>query len=226
MKISIMGLGYVGTPKQSNGSLDLKSLCRVCEDIGSVLADKTGYHTVVVRSTVLPGTVDSIVIPVLESVSGKHHGTDFGVCMNPEFLREGSAVHDFENPPKTVIGAAYSASAEVLDDPYRTLGQPATRVDLQTAEMVSPRCLSVNLAGVRGANRDYVINKIPHISRLMARSMDAVLAHGDTLLIGNRTEEFRSVPDGLRAGQTVIDLVRIIDTPREPGDGSYEGICW
>jgi len=90
----------VGTPSQANGNLDLRYIRRICEQIGQALKDKATRHTVVVRSTVLPGTMHGIVIPVLEEFSGKKAGVDFGVCHNPEFLREGSAVKDFNCLPK------------------------------------------------------------------------------------------------------------------------------
>lgn len=94
----------VGTPSQANGNLDLRYIKRVCEQIGQALKNKAARHVVVMRSTILPGTMHKIVIPILEESSGKQAGHDFGVCHNPEFLREGSAVKDFNSPPKTVIG--------------------------------------------------------------------------------------------------------------------------
>ena len=98
----------VGTPSQTNGNLDLRYIRRVCELIGQALRNKQTRHTVVIRSTILPGTMHQIVIPMLEEYSGKKAGADFGVCNNPEFLREGSAVKDFNAPPKTVIGETRS----------------------------------------------------------------------------------------------------------------------
>ena len=86
----------VGTPSQANGNLDLRYIRRICEQIGEALKNKTARHTVVIRSTILPGTMHKIVIPILEESSGKKAGVDFGVCNNPEFLREGSAVKDFQ----------------------------------------------------------------------------------------------------------------------------------
>ena len=108
---SQISLICVGTPTQLNGNLDLRYVRRVCEEIGSALMDKREFHVVVLRSTILPGSIRNVVIPTLEKYSEKKAGVDFGVCNNPEFLREGSAVHDFFNPPKTVIGAMDELSA-------------------------------------------------------------------------------------------------------------------
>ncbi len=126
----------VGTPSQANGNLDFTFIRRVCEQIGQALKTKAARHTVVIRSTILPGTMRNIVIPVLEEFSGKKAGVDFGVCNNPEFLREGSAVKDFKAPPKTVIGEIDKASGDVLASLYEKMDAPLIRTDMETAEMV------------------------------------------------------------------------------------------
>lgn len=126
----------VGTPSSGNGSLDLRFVRRVCEQIGQALKDRVDYFTVVIRSTVLPGTVQETVIPILEQHSGKRAGADFGVCMNPEFLREGSSIHDFHNPPKTVIGELDARSGQALVALYKPLPGPVVRVPIRVAEMV------------------------------------------------------------------------------------------
>ena len=95
----------VGTPSKANGDLDLSHVSAVSKQIGATLREKKTRHMVVIRSTVLPGTMRGVVIPALEAASGKKAGVDFGVGNNPEFLREGTAVADFHHPPKTVIGA-------------------------------------------------------------------------------------------------------------------------
>src|SRR5262249_49521007 len=114
----------VGTPSQKNGALDLKYVRRVCEQIGAALRGHPGAPVIVVRSTMLPGSMRGTVIPVLESASGKRAGTDFGVCINPEFLRESTAVHDFHNPPKTVIGEMNRASGDLLAELYHRMPGP------------------------------------------------------------------------------------------------------
>src|ERR1700733_9194252 len=95
----------VGTPSLRNGKLDLGHIEPVCRKIGEALKKKNGFHLVVLRSTVLPGTAETIVVPALEKASGKKLGHNFGVCVNPEFMREGTAVADFLQPSLTVIGA-------------------------------------------------------------------------------------------------------------------------
>jgi GDP-mannose 6-dehydrogenase len=354
----------VGTPSQSNGNLDLSYIRRVCEQIGQALKTKSARHTVVIRSTIVPGTMHKIVIPVLEEFSGKKAGADFGVCHNPEFLREGSAVKDFNSPPKTVIGELDKASGDILVELYKKLDAPLIRTDLETAEMVkyvdnswhalkigfaneignlckafsidahavmkifiqdkklniSPayllpgfafggsclpkdlRALSyqakmhdlelpimtsilpsnemqvtrglqlimdkghkkvgilgfsfkagtddlrespvievierllgkgydlriydknVNIASLVGANRDFILNRIPHISNLMVNDIDAVLSHAQTVVIGNNDPDFKTVPERLREGQLLVDFVRI--TSRRSERGKYDGICW
>jgi len=354
----------VGTPSQSNGNLDLRYIRRICEQIGEALKHKTTRHTVVIRSTILPGTMHDIVIPILEEFSCKKAGVDFGVCHNPEFLREGSAVKDFNNPPQTVIGELDSASGDALAALYQKLDAPLIRTSLATAEMVkyvnnswhalkigfaneignlckafsidshevmkifchdkklniSPAyllpgfafggsCLpkdlralaykakthdlnlpimtailpsneiqiarglqlimekgnkrigilgfsfkagtddlrespvieiierligkgfdlriydkNVSIASLVGANRDFILNRIPHISKLMVDDIDSVLDHAQTVVIGNKDSDFQGVPDRLREGQRLVDFVRITD--RRGENGKYDGICW
>jgi GDP-mannose 6-dehydrogenase len=355
----------VGTPSQSNGNLDLRYIKRVCEQIGQALKEKTEWHTVVIRSTILPGTMCQIVIPALEQSSGKTAGIDFGVCHNPEFLREGSAVKDFHCPPKTVIGELDKASGDILAQLYAGIPGPLIRTDLKTAEMVkysdnswhalkigfaneignlcksfdidahevmkifcqdqklniSPAyllpgfafggsCLpkdlralayrakmhdldlpilnsilqsnemqvarglklimdkghrrigvlgfsfkagtddlrespvievterllgkgydlriydkNVNIASLVGANRDFILNRIPHISKLMVGGINDVLDHAQTVVIGNQDPEFGTVPERLRDDQVLVDFVRV-SGGRRSEVGKYEGICW
>jgi GDP-mannose 6-dehydrogenase len=126
----------VGTPSNGNGSLCLDVVRRVSEQIGASLAKKQGYFVVAVRSTVLPGTVESEVIPRLEQHSGKRAGVDFGVCMVPEFLREGTSVEDFFHPPKSVVGEFDERSGNPVAEIFRAIDAPIVRTPLRIAEMV------------------------------------------------------------------------------------------
>ena len=126
----------VGTPSDRFGDLDLRYVINVCEAVGGALRKKSVRHVVVVRSTMLPGSVRKVVIPTLEKASGKKAGADFGVVFNPEFLRESSAVYDFYNPPKTVIGALFAPDAEVVASLYSEISAPLIRASIEVAEMV------------------------------------------------------------------------------------------
>ena len=353
----------VGTPSQLNGNLDLKYIRRVCEGIGLALKKKAARHVVVIRSTILPGTMRNVIIPTLEEFSSKQAGQGFGVCNNPEFMREGTAVSDFFNPPKTVIGETDAISGDALLSLYEGLEAPVIRTDLETAEMVKyvdntwhalkigfanevgnicknldidshkvldifcqdtklniscsylkpgfafggsclPKDLraltykarrldlnlpilnailpsneqqtekgfkmvmakgnrkigvlgfsfkagtddlrespmveiierllgkgydiriydkNVKLASLVGANRDYILNHIPHISKLMTENIDDLLAHAETIIIGNNDPEFNTIFQKMKPNQTIIDFVRITD---EIDRSMYEGICW
>jgi GDP-mannose 6-dehydrogenase len=354
----------VGTPSQINGNLDLTHVRHVCEQIGAALRNKTERHTVLVRSTILPGTMRRIVIPVLEEWSGKKAGVDFGICNNPEFLREGSAVKDFKLPSKTVIGEMDKASGDPVAALYSHLDSPLIRTDIETAEMIkyidncwhalkigfaneignlcksfsidahkameiffqdkklniSPAylvpgfafggsCLpkdlralayaaklhdvelpilnsvlpsnelqivrglklimekghrrigilgfsfkpgtddlrespmieiierltgkgydlriydkNVQVARLVGANRDFILNRVPHISRLMVESIDAILDHSETIVVGNKEKEFEGIRQKLKNGQRLVDFVRVSNSPGS--NGEYDGICW
>ena len=354
----------VGTPSQLNGNLDLTHVRNACEQIGQALKGKLARHTVVIRSTILPGTMRRLVIPVLEETSGKKAGTDLGVCNNPEFLREGTAVMDFNSPSKTVIGELDLDSGDILAGLYAKLDAPLIRTDIETGEMIKyidnswhalkigfaneignlcksfsvdahrameifcldkklnissaylmpgfafggsclPKDLralaysaklhdlelpilnailpsnelqvarglqlimekghkrigilgfsfkagtddlrespmieiierlagkgydvriydkNVQVARLVGANRDFILNRIPHISRLMVDNIDAVLEHAETIVIGNKSPEFESVPQRLRTGQCLVDFVRISNY--KGNNGEYSGICW
>jgi GDP-mannose 6-dehydrogenase len=133
---SEVSLVCVGTPSKGNGSLDLRYIERVCREIGLTLEEKDSYHLVVFRSTMLPGTTEEIVIPLLEKASGKAEGKDFGVVFNPEFMRESTSVHDYYNPPKTVIGSRRERDAEAVAGLYRGLVAPLVLTSLRVAEMV------------------------------------------------------------------------------------------
>jgi len=126
----------VGTPSRANGDLELTYVKRVAEQIGAALASKDEYHTVILRSTVLPGTTEDVVQPILEEFSGKQVGKDFGLCFNPEFLREGSSVKDFHAPPFTLVGTQHEQDADVVRELYGWLDAEFLVEDIRTAEMV------------------------------------------------------------------------------------------
>src|SRR3954469_8179754 len=349
IRTSEISLVCVGTPSEHNGSLKLDFVRKVCEEIGTALRDLDRYHVIVIRSTILPGTMRSVVIPTLEQYSRKRANVDFGVFFSPEFLREGTAVNDYYHPPKTVVGESDERAGDKLLKLYEGLTAPVFRPSLATAEMgkyvdntwhalkvgfaneigsiskalsidsfevmdifcrdtklnLSPyylrpgyafggSCLpkdvraltyrarsldvetpilgsilpsnqahvqrgidlvmnegkrkvgilgfsfkagtddlrespivelierligkgfdlrlydrNVHLAKLTGANRDYILNHIPHIAGLMRESMQEVMDHADVIVIGNGAPEFTQVPGLLREGQKVIDLVRI-----------------
>jgi GDP-mannose 6-dehydrogenase len=131
-----LSLICVGTPSRRNGSLDLTYLERVAEQIGEALREKDSYHVVVVRSTVLPGTTHDVVIPALERMSGKKYGAGFGVAVNPEFLREGTAINDFRHPPLTLVGHNYKSDAEPTQALYASVQAPVVTTTIRTAEMI------------------------------------------------------------------------------------------
>jgi GDP-mannose 6-dehydrogenase len=126
----------VGTPSNGNGSLCLDYILRATSQIGDFLRNIRSYHTVSVRSTVLPGTIQCQIIPLLERQSGKVAGRDFGVCMNPEFLREGTSIRDYYTPPFTVIGELDARSGDAVQATYANITAPTIRTNLGVAEMV------------------------------------------------------------------------------------------
>ncbi|NJP05225.1 MAG: nucleotide sugar dehydrogenase [Chloroflexaceae bacterium] len=355
----------VGTPSNENGSLKITYLQNVCREIGKALAVKNDYHVVVVRSTVLPSTVQEQLVPVLEEVSHKLAGTDFGVSMNPEFLREGSAIADYYSPSHIIIGAIDQRSGDLVQQLYNGIEAPLVRTDIPTAEMVkyadnafhalkvvfaneigtickahnidgqevmrifcqdrrlnlSPyylrpgfafggSCLpkdlrallyrakerdidapmlssilpsnqrhvhygiamieragrkKVGILGLSfkagtddvrespmvtlietlvgrgydvriydenvrpdnliGANRSFLEREIPHIASLMLSSVEAVVEHGEVLVIANGSTIFSQVPRMMHGDQILIDLVGIAKQSTEQ-NGIYQGICW
>jgi GDP-mannose 6-dehydrogenase len=126
----------VGTPGKPNGSLDLTYVRRIVEQIGEDLVNADGYKVVVIRSTLLPGSMQSVVVPILEQTSGRQCGRDFGVCLNPEFLREGTAIHDYDHPPKTVIAASDERALALMRELYANLDAPLIVTTVPTAEML------------------------------------------------------------------------------------------
>ncbi len=142
----------VGTPSQRNGKLDLSHIAGVCEDIGRAIRSKKTHHTVVVRSTVLPGTTEDFVAPAIAKASGKTVGKDFSICFNPEFLREGSAVEDFFQPEITVLGAPDEAARDILASLYTWAPGKIFRTATRDAEMVKYVCNAFHALKVAFAN--------------------------------------------------------------------------
>ncbi|HET6852844.1 MAG TPA: UDP-glucose/GDP-mannose dehydrogenase family protein [Pyrinomonadaceae bacterium] len=363
IEASDISLVCVGTPSKPNGSLNLDHVRKVCEEIGAGIGAKNERHTVVIRSTMLPGSIESVAQPALEQASGKKAGKDFGLCVNPEFLREGTSLKDFYAPPFTLIGADDEETAKVVRSLYANIDAPVFTTSVKTAEMVKYVCncfhalkvsfaneignickaleldshevmnvfcadaklnlssyylkpgfafggsclpkdlravsykakeldvetpvlsaisitnrlqvekaldmvlrtgnkrvgvlgfsfkagtddlrespmvtlietllgkglelviydRDVSLARLFGSNKEYIEHEIPHIAKLMRSSIDEVLDAANTIVIGNKSEEFRQIESRLRPDQTVIDLVRLFD--KRSGDG-YQGICW
>jgi GDP-mannose 6-dehydrogenase len=149
---SEVSLICVGTPSHPNGSLDLTYVKRVCQEIGAALERKTARHTVVIRSTMLPGTIESVVIPTLEVYSGKKVGEQLGVCINPEFLREGTSLKDFYAPPFTLIGAEDEETAMIVRRLYAGIDAPLYIIGIKAAEMVKYSCNCFHALKVSFAN--------------------------------------------------------------------------
>ena len=126
----------VGTPSGDDGSIDLSIIRAASASLGRAIANKGTYHVVVVKSTVVPQTTENVVLPIIEEYSNKRAGVDFGIAMNPEFLREGKAVYDFMHPDKIVVGAIDERSGDAVSQLYQSLDCEITRTDPKTAEMI------------------------------------------------------------------------------------------
>jgi GDP-mannose 6-dehydrogenase len=156
---SDVSLVCVGTPGRSNGCLDLSYVKGACKQIGTALERKQRFHVVAIRSTMLPGTIEDTVVPTLEVYSGKTAGCDFGVAINPEFLREGTAVADFYHPPFTLIGSDDEESAGLLERLYAHLDAPLFTIGVKEAEMVKYVCNCFHALKVSFANEIGVLCK-------------------------------------------------------------------
>jgi GDP-mannose 6-dehydrogenase len=149
---SDISLVCVGTPSNPNGSLDLTYIKRVCKEIGAALEGKQERHTVVIRSTMLPGTIEGVVVPTLEVYSGKKAGRDFGISINPEFLREGTSLKDFYSPPFTLIGADDEETAMLVRRLYNNVDAQCLVIGVKAAEMVKYTCNCFHAVKVSFAN--------------------------------------------------------------------------
>ncbi len=142
----------VGTPSRPNGSQSLEALKRCCEQIGAALKLKSSHHTVVIRSTVEPGTVEEIVLPILEQHSGKTSPDGFSICFQPEFLREGSSIKDYDNPPMTVFGAQGAGAGTQLRELFAHLPCEIIETDIRTAEALKYACNTFHALKITFAN--------------------------------------------------------------------------
>ena len=142
----------VGTPSRQNGSQDLSALERLCVELGAALRAKAAYHVFVVRSTVLPGTVEEMVGPLIERHSGHTRGRDFDVCFQPEFLREGSSIRDYDNPPFTVLGTDSSRAAAMIREIFTHLPCEFKVCSIRTAEMLKYVCNAFHALKITFAN--------------------------------------------------------------------------
>jgi GDP-mannose 6-dehydrogenase len=147
-----VSLVCVGTPANGNGSLDLRAVRAVAEQIGGTLRDKNTYHCIVFRSTMLPGTVRRTLIPILAESSQKTAHSDFDVCFNPEFLREGSAIHDFYHPPFTAVGCVSQRAGEVVTRLYEGVEGSVEKTSFEVAEMLKYACNSFHALKITFAN--------------------------------------------------------------------------
>lgn len=181
----------VATPSQTDGSINLRHMKDSAIEIGETLNKKDSYHLVVVKSTVVPGTTENVIEPLLEKNSNKQCGSDFGLCMNPEFLREGSALHDTLHPDRIIIGEHDKKSGGVLDALYKEFyGEetpPTIRTNLPTAELIK----YANNAFL--ATKISFINTIANICEKIPRADVTTVAKGIGL-------DRRIAPQFLRAG--------------------------
>jgi len=221
---SELSLVCVGTPSQTNGDLDLTYIRRVNEQIGAVLANKNDRHAVVIRSTILPGTMRHVVIPALEQCSGKQAGAAFDVCNNPEFLREGAAIDDFKHPDRVVVGTDDERARTVMYDIYRPLflnETPIVFTSRRTSELIkyaanaflAMKITFINemaeLCEAVGANVQEVARGVGLDNRIGGKFLHAGPGYGgscfpkDTLAL-TRTAQEAGAP--LRLIETVVDV--------------------
>jgi GDP-mannose 6-dehydrogenase len=142
----------VGTPSQANGSQDLSAISRLSEQLGEALREREDHHVIVIRSTVEPGTVRNRILPLLEKHSGRRAGEHFSICFQPEFLREGSSIRDYDNPPFTIVGADDSQAVEALRELFGHLPGEFVATSIETAETVKYACNAFHALKVTFAN--------------------------------------------------------------------------
>jgi GDP-mannose 6-dehydrogenase len=151
VKETSVSLICVSTPARKNGSFDYSHLLSAVREVGAGIKQKNSHHLVAIRSTLLPGTTENMVIPEMEMSSGKKAGADFSVHANPEFLREGSALHDFDHPPFVVIGSAENSDGSPLEKVYEGTG-PVFHTSIRTAETLKYICNTFHALKITFAN--------------------------------------------------------------------------
>jgi len=142
----------VGTPSSSNGSQDLGAITRLAEQIGAALAGKHEFHTVVIRSTVQPGTLEDVIEPILERASGKRSGVDFGLAFQPEFLREGTSIRDYDHPPYTIVGGNCEAAVNMVREIFQHLDARFLVTSIRVAEALKMSCNAFHALKITFAN--------------------------------------------------------------------------
>jgi GDP-mannose 6-dehydrogenase len=142
----------VGTPSAPNGSQDLTAILRLAEQLGEALRDKRDFHTIVIRSTVQPGTVEDRIQPILERASGKKSGVDFGLCFQPEFLREGSSIRDYDHPPYTIVGGNCEQAVEAVREVFQHLEAKFLITNIRVAEALKMSCNAFHALKITFAN--------------------------------------------------------------------------
>lgn len=147
-----LSLICVGTPSAANGSQDQGAMLRLAKDLGLILRDKAAPHTFVFRSTLVPGTVEDVLRPIMQSESGKHDGVDFHLCFQPEFLREGSSIRDYDKPPFTIVGANSAEPVERLRQLFGHLPCQFYATSIRAAEMVKYSCNNFHALKITFAN--------------------------------------------------------------------------
>lgn len=142
----------VGTPSSSNGSQDLTAIKKVSQEIGAALKTTSNYHVIIFRSTIEPGTTENVIKPILEEHSGKKCGEGFGLGFQPEFLREGSSIKDYDNPPFTIVGADSDRSSDAVKEIFKDLPCEYIKTDISTAEMMKYACNTFHALKITFAN--------------------------------------------------------------------------
>ena len=149
---SDISLVCVGTPSAANGSQDQGAILRLAQEIGKAIRSKTGQHVVVFRSTLVPGTVEDVLRPIVEEHSGKKDGVDFHLCFQPEFLREGSSIRDYDKPPFTIVGANHAYPVEQLRSLFGHLPCKFIQTSVRSAEMMKYTCNNFHALKITFAN--------------------------------------------------------------------------